>query len=261
MNTSPDIAPQIREEYARYTLATSIRNSKVACVLVALLMPLGTLMDRFVYREDYGYFFQLRLGSSVMAALVFAGLSLRGLSNRQYRVLCTGWYLVPAFFICCMIQTKGGLASSYYAGLNLVILAVSSVIQATLLESIVAVSIIFLMYVAACVLPALMAHTLTLGLTRETQGFLANNTFFLFCTAAIVITGNYFYNRLRFREFCLALRVGQKPEPAGSQQRETQGTRPGEEPLLCEHQPRVAHPAHAAAFTARDHAAQPQQAV
>jgi signal transduction histidine kinase len=193
MKTTGPIQLEIQQAYGRYTTADSIRNSKVACVLVALLMPLGSLMDFFVYRGLFGYFLLLRLASSLSAMLVFAALCKPHLTPSQRRIFCAGWYLVPAFFICCMIEATEGLSSTYYAGLNLVILAVSSVIQATLAESITAVGIILLMYVCAC----------AWSLQRPELRMVANNGFFLFCTAAIVITGNYFYNRLRFREFSL----------------------------------------------------------
>jgi len=193
MSKSVPIFEAIQKAYARYTLADSIRNSKVACALVVVLMPPGYLMDVHVYPELADQFFKLRLLTSAFAGLALFALRRPGWSDRQYRVLCTAWYVIPAFFISCMIYSAGGVKSSYYAGLNLVILAVSSVIQATLLESIVAVSVILSMYLTAC----LLQHG-----TAEWK-WVANNSFFMFCTVAIVITGNYFYNRLRFREYSL----------------------------------------------------------
>jgi signal transduction histidine kinase len=186
-------ATDLRSAFARQTFANAIENAKVACGLVFLLMPLGWLMDRFVYPIWSDYFLILRLMSSMMAALVYVLLRQSGWTKVQYRVLSAGWWLVPSFFICWMIYVTEGLASSYYAGLNLVILAVSSVIQATLLESLAAVSVILLMYLAVCLPYAAAAE----------WRFVANNSFFIFCTSAIVVTGNYFFNRLRFREFAL----------------------------------------------------------
>jgi signal transduction histidine kinase len=192
MNSAPS-KPSIGDAYKRYTLTSSIRNSKVACILVAILMPLGYVMDHFVYPPVSMYFLVLRLMSSAMAILLLILLRQPRLSDQHSRILCTGWYLIPAFFICCMIKATDGVSSTYYAGLNLVILAVSSVIQATLIESMVAVCGIVAMYVVACVW----------GQETADWRMVANNSFFIFCTAAIVITGNYFYNRLRFREFTL----------------------------------------------------------
>src|SRR5262245_28118706 len=137
MNKSVPNADAIQKAYARYTLADSIRNSRVACALVVVLMPPGYLMDVHVYPELADQFFKLRLLTSAFAGLAFFALRRPGWSDRQYRVLCTAWYVIPAFFISWMIYAAGGVKSSYYAGLNLVILVVSSVILATMLESIV----------------------------------------------------------------------------------------------------------------------------
>ncbi len=193
MSAHAPVAPEIRQAYARYTLTDSIRNSKVACILVMILMPMGYVLDYFVYHEHLAYFFKLRLCTSALAALVFVALRQKGWSERQYRILCAGWYVVPAVFICLMIASTEGLASTYYAGLNLVILAVSSVIQATLIESLVAVTIIVSLYLGACLL----------GPSTFDSRMFVNNGYFIFCTGAIVVTGNFFYNRLRFLEFSL----------------------------------------------------------
>src|SRR5258705_2190887 len=125
----------LQAEYRRYTLATTIRNAKVACMVVIVLMPAGYLLDYFVYRAYCGHFLKLRFLGSACAVVVLLGLKHSGWPVWFSRVLSAGWYLIPAAFISWMIYTTEGFASSYYAGLNLVILAVSSVIQATVIES------------------------------------------------------------------------------------------------------------------------------
>ena len=42
MSERPNITPEIRAEFHRYTVATTLRNSQVAFVLVALLLPAGS---------------------------------------------------------------------------------------------------------------------------------------------------------------------------------------------------------------------------
>ena len=168
-------------------------------MLVIVLMPIGYLMDHFVYPQLALPLFKLRLMTSGVTALVLWAIRRPHLAPWQYRLLCPGWYVVPACFICWMIRsTPEGAASSYYAGLNLVILAASSVIQATVVESIVAVSIIVSLYLASCFIGTNVSNW-----PVATWRMFANNITFTLYTSSIVITGNYFYNRLRFREFCL----------------------------------------------------------
>ena len=193
---SPAAQAAIRQAYAAYTLSDSVRNSKVACMLVIVLMPIGYLMDHFVYRDQEGWLFTLRLLTSAATVPFLLAIRIPNLAPWKYRLLCPGWYIVPAFFICWMIRSTEGAASPYYAGLNLVILAASSVIQATVVESIVAVSIIVSFYLGSCFVG-------TPAMTANDWRIFTNNITFTLYTCSIVITGNYFYNRLRFREFSL----------------------------------------------------------
>jgi signal transduction histidine kinase len=192
--------PEIRDAYNAYTEEVRVRNSKVACVLVMLLMPAGLLLDFFVYPDKVRDFLIVRFAASFLAVLVFLGLRSPRLSGWQSRLLCMGWYLIPASSIAWMIAVTGGMTSTYYAGLNLVILAVSSVIQATTEESIVAVVLIILMYCVACFIhPTMWSYQFL----KNNLYLLVNNLYFISLTSIIVVTGNHFFNRLRFREFSL----------------------------------------------------------
>src|SRR6185436_6607606 len=102
---------------------------------------------------------------------------------------------VPAFCVAWMIYRTGNPVSPYYAGLNLVLLAVSVVARWNFIESLLAVAGVTLMYLVAALAQS--------GELVEVK-LLVNNLYFLILTGIIVVTGNYFFNRLRFREFCLS---------------------------------------------------------
>ncbi len=207
-NPITPVPPDIRQAYDAYTAEVRVRNSKVACVLVMALMPAGFVLDFFVYRTQVPHFLLLRFFASALAFLVFLGLRRPNLPEWQSRLLCMGWYVIPAFFISWMIGVTDGSTSAYYAGLNLVILAVSSVIQATLQESIIAVVLVLVMYVGACLLhPA--GRAFYPYRPDQAFGLLANNLYFISLTSIIVVTGNFFFNRLRFREFMLRFELDQ----------------------------------------------------
>src|SRR5438309_109534 len=124
MTHSNQSEAELKRAYADYTASVSVRNSKVACGLVVALMPAGISLDYFVYPQFLGYFFKLRLLCSALAALVLWALRQPKLAKNFGRLLCMGWYVLPAFFISWMIAATEGAMSPYYAGLNLVILAV-----------------------------------------------------------------------------------------------------------------------------------------
>jgi signal transduction histidine kinase len=169
-----------------------IHTGKIASALVVLLMPTGIVMDYFVYREDWVFLLVLRLVCSALAGLLWF-VHTTALGQKHYRLFGLPIALVPAFFIAWMIHAEEGSTYSYYAGLNLVLLAVSVVVHWSVLESLLAVGSVLLMYSAVC-LPKVTAEELPI---------VVNNYYFLVLTGITVVTGNYFLNRLRFSEFSL----------------------------------------------------------
>jgi signal transduction histidine kinase len=193
MSERPNITPEIRAEFHRYTVATTLRNSQVAFVLVALLMPAGCALDYFVFPHHLKDFLFLRICSSLFALLLLVFLARSRWPEPALRIVAAGWYVIPAASISLMVLETGGFNSSYYAGLNLVILAACSVIQATVAESLVAVAVILGLYA----LGGTFSHA------HIEWPVMFNNLYFLSLTSIIVVTGNYFYNGLRLREFSL----------------------------------------------------------
>lgn len=187
----------IRSAFFEYNKDFRISSSKIACMLVIVLMPVGFSLDYFVYREQVGFFFLLRIICSLMA---FGLWKLLGTSfgHRHFRILGMGWFVLPSFFISLMIYFSEGTYSPYYAGLNLVLVAVSWVAQVDFPESVTSVILTLGMYLVAC-----WAHG------AWEVSILFNNLYFIILTGIIVITGSYFLNRLRFREFALRSELDQ----------------------------------------------------
>jgi signal transduction histidine kinase len=166
-----------------------LNTGKVASALVVFLMPAGFVLDRYVYWEDRTPFLLLRILCSVLAAFLWF-LHGTAFGRKHYKSLGLPIAMLPAFFIAIMIYMTEGPISPYYAGLNLVLLAVSVVVHWTVRESLIAVGGVLLMYSIAC-----------LRGTKEQLPIIFNNYYFLILTGIIVVTGNHFFNRLRFREF------------------------------------------------------------
>src|SRR5688500_10261817 len=111
-------------------------------------MPAGSLLDYFVYPEQFRTFFGIRVLCSLAAGIIW--LMLPADLGRG----STGWSgvivpLLPAVSIAWMIAVEEGFASPYYAGLNLVLLAVGAVLHWTVKESLIAVFLVLVMYIAA----------------------------------------------------------------------------------------------------------------
>jgi two-component system, sensor histidine kinase PhcS len=184
---------QFAETLAAQEREQRIRTNKVAALLVAVLMPAGVTLDWFVYRHQ-GFvvpFLILRLISSVLAVGIWFLLSTPQ-GQKHHRSIAISIALLPAFFICVMIyMTHEGPRSTYYAGLNLIVLAISVVVRWNVAETTIAVFGVLLMYLGACLLTS----------TRGDGSIIFNNYYFLIETGIIVVVGNHFFTQLRLREF------------------------------------------------------------
>jgi signal transduction histidine kinase len=171
-----------------------ISTGKVASALVLFLMPAGVVLDYFVITNQPEHrfdFLVLRLVCSVCAGILWF-LHTTAFGQKHYKILGLPIALLPAFFITLMICIDTQARASYYAGLNLILLAISVVVHWDEWESLLAVAGVLLMYFVAS------------ALTKGQRSAIFNDFYFLSLTGVIVVTGNYFFNRLRLREFTLS---------------------------------------------------------
>ena len=244
---APAHAPEFRAAYLANERQERLNTGKVASALVVVLMPAGVLLDRYVYFQEgfLGFFLILRLLCSALVGVIWY-LHYTSMGHRYYKLLGLPIALLPAFFITWMIYTtESPPTSPYYAGLSLILLAVSVVVHWSVQESLLAVFSILLMYSGACLMKG----------TKEHLPVIFNNFYFLVLTGLMVITGNYFFNRLRFREFSLRYELDQNKKISRGKQPEAHGAGPNQEPVFRQHQPRTAHAADAAARPAGNPAA------
>jgi signal transduction histidine kinase len=190
---------EVRQAYSAWDRGETIRNFKVACYLGLVLMPAGTLIDRFVYPAQVVPFLKLRLLADVLIA-GFLALLLTPFARAHYRALGVALAMLPSSFLAVMIyRSPDGASSPYYAGLNLVLLVFAFVMHWTFRETLIAVALIILMYLAAC---------FAKGPIPDAGAFI-NNLYFLVLTGIIVATGRFFHSQARFREFALRYELDQ----------------------------------------------------
>ena len=189
MSESITHSQEIRKAFAEYDRQVILNNVIIGCMIGIVLMPLGTLLDFWVNRHEVIYFLKLRLLCSLLIG-AFWLVVITPFGRRHPRALGVLLAFFPAFFMSWMIYATTGASSPYYAGLNLVLLVVGFVLHWTVVESLVVVSVTMLMYITACALHG-DVHRVDL----------INNLYFLALTGVIIITGTYYHNKTRFREF------------------------------------------------------------
>jgi signal transduction histidine kinase len=183
-------SPEFRAALQAHDRAERSHTGRIAALLVVFLMPAGISLDYFIYPGQLGRFLVLRLVCSALA-LVLWFLHGTEVGLRYRRFIGVPIVILPAAAIACMIYLTEGPASPYYAGLNLILLGVSVVVHATIAESLISVLAVLLMYFGAC-LP---------GAIAQNWAIFFNNLYFLVLTGLIIVTGNLYFNRLRFSEF------------------------------------------------------------
>jgi signal transduction histidine kinase len=185
------------EAYRSYEERERLANTKVGCALVVFLMPPGMLLDWYVYPKEVWLFLAIRFLTSLCAGIIWFFLFTE-LGRKSCKWLGTVVPLLPVIAITVMITLEQGLASPYYAGLNLVLLAVGAVLHWTLIESIVGVASVLVLYLVAG-----WAHVEYFHGSFPGANELVNNFYFIGLMDVIVVTGTYFQSRQRFREFVL----------------------------------------------------------
>lgn len=190
--------------FAEYERPVRISNYKVGCVMAFIFMPAGASLDYLVYRDHLGDFFKARLLCDVFLGLVWLALQYR-IAIRAYRFFGFMVAFLPMAFISWMIYQTEGANSPYYAGLNLVMLGAAILLRWTFMDSIMVAGFTLVTYLAAC----LFNNNPSVQSNPNYLGIFFNNVYFLIVTASFIVTGSWFYNRIRFNEFALRFELDQ----------------------------------------------------
>ena len=209
---APSAITEIEQAFAAKDRKDIVQRVQIGCLLGILLMPVGAVLDFFVYRDEMLHFLRLRLFCSVLIAIFWALVVTRW-GQQHPRKLGVLLAMFPSLFITWMIYLKDGSESLYYAGLNLVLLVIGFVLYWSALESLVAVSLVLVMYVTACVKHGSIS-----------QVAFVNSLYFLGLTGIIVVTGSYFHSKSRLREFALRYELDEEKKKIDQRNQELADT-------------------------------------
>ncbi|MEM7194699.1 MAG: ATP-binding protein [Pseudomonadota bacterium] len=193
-------ASSIREAFEPYHQDYRVRESRTGCVVSIILIPAGVSLDLVVYPAMLVPFLMLRFLCIAFIAGILA-LHFTDWGKQQIRWLMFAWSVGIQMVFCLMIYLTDGASSTYYAGLNLVVLAIGLVLPYTYREAIVFSVISLLLYLATCLL-----H----GAEEINNILLYNNSYFIILTAVITVVAVYFKEKRRFEEFRLNYNLEQQ---------------------------------------------------
>lgn len=181
----------IRLAYVDYDRQIGVGRIRVGVWLAMILLPMGAIADLVVYPTLAATFFPIRCTAAALMS-PFLLLIRTDWGQRNYRALGVVLAMCPALCMIVLIALADGAPSTYYAGLNLVLLTIGLVLRWTLIESLIGFITVILLYTAVC---------WTTPVAVQQFKYFFSNLYFLVLTGFIVVIGNHLQSKLRFREF------------------------------------------------------------
>jgi signal transduction histidine kinase len=183
--------PEIQKAYEEQNLRDYVRNAVFGSIVSIPLNLSCSVMDYYMYPGKVWEFFKLRVACGFLTLLVWAWFKSPRPCHR--RVFGVTWFMGPLMMILWMIYTLPDPLSPYYAGLNIILLAMGLISPWTYKQNLFITIFVLGMYVLV-------------SFARRVQQpveYILNNTTFLFLTAAFVVLGSVSNARRRFHEFTL----------------------------------------------------------
>lgn len=188
--------------FLRHEVPIQRANYRICCVVAMIFMPAGSFLELLLPdRSHLWHFMPARWLNSLALAIIWLLLG-RVKSARMVRLLGLSVALPPITAIAWMIHQLGGAESSYYAGLNLVMVGAVLLMRWTVWDSTLVVLATMTAYLLACIG----------GGQSLLGGIFLSNLYFICVTGVMVVVGTWLYNSIRFNEFLLRRTLDQKHE-------------------------------------------------
>jgi GAF domain-containing protein/CheY-like chemotaxis protein len=190
--TTAEQKQQLQEAFRGYIQALCYERVKVLYHLGIVLVPLFGFLDYIIAPPELLFsFLSLRLAAAVM--LLGTLFVIYPTIGKKYPVFLgmLGPSIVGGSISLMIFIYLGGYESPYYAGLNLVILAVTLVMPFSMIESAITCSLVYATYL----IPVLLFDKIS------SPEVFVNNNFFILGTIIIALTSSFYAQRMRFREF------------------------------------------------------------
>ncbi len=193
MTTNPEIQRAYEAENERDYIAQASFGSMVSVPLQLSCL----VMDYFMYGATnmalFWVFVKIRIVVALTTLFVFTWFRSRPQSCPR-RLFGITWFGGPLLMVLWMMYYVGDPINPYYAGLNIILLAMGRISPWTYGQN----TCITVFTLVMSVVFAGLSHP-----TRETVRYVINNTTFLFLTAAFVVLGSRANARQRLAEFTL----------------------------------------------------------
>ena len=191
-------ASEIGVAYQRYLHEQWLRFSLFSSAIAASLVPLFSVLDYFVYREWFELFFFLRISCALIIVVLSYVVSRSG--PHFVKPATVSAFLIIQVMILFMIAVTEGAQSTYYAGLNLTVIAIGLLLPTKVGET-----------VMFCLVTYVGYFIVSWGHSGGDIGVdFFGNMFFLISTGIIASFSSHLLSERRYQEFRLAHQLEQR---------------------------------------------------
>jgi len=170
------------------------RRLVLALLLGTVLVPLFSLLDYVVVRNLFEPFLTLRLlcAASFIALLLIHRMNIG--SSHPFVITVAGT-LAAATVIGHMVMELGGVTSTYYIGMIMVLITCTAILPLTALQTVGIAALVYAVYAFAVLID--------FTATQENLALFFSNSFFFFFFSLISVVKNMNDHEARLREYLL----------------------------------------------------------
>ena len=189
-----------RPAYKQKNLADRAYLNRIGCLISIIIVTLGIPLDYVVYPEKFVQFAFLRIAEVAFLMVMYAITTLPRV--RPYLFLVTAAFTSSVILtVVIIIYQTDGATSTYYAGINLVLLGIGFMLGLTFKEA---------LFYTFLTLASYWAVSAASGIPEGAWRIVINNSYFIFLTGVVANIAAYFSERERFYTFCQEQEIQRK---------------------------------------------------
>jgi response regulator RpfG family c-di-GMP phosphodiesterase/signal transduction histidine kinase len=184
--------------YTEYDLKGRVRTA----IIISIILFVSFLFLDWIYTPQYLTTFAIIRFSVAALEIVLLVIAKRVQTHRGFLNLAMIMVAADAIGIGIMIQILGGFLTSYYQGLNIIVMGMIVVVPFAFRESIILYSLTWAVYAVPSFIKVIagQAPIVVDGVTVELWRFVFNNIFFLTSIIFVGAFGSYIMDSIRRRE-------------------------------------------------------------
>lgn len=195
---SKNLNPFEERLYTEYDLKGRVRTA----IVISIILFVSFLFLDWVYTPQYLKTFAIIRFSVAALEVLLLVIAKRIQTHRGFLNLAMIMVAADAVGIGIMIQILGGFLTSYYQGLNIIVMGMIVVIPFAFRESIILYALTWTVYAVPSFLKIILGQDpiIVNGQTIELWRFVVNNIFFLTSIIFVGAFGSYIMDSIRRRE-------------------------------------------------------------